>query len=368
MVADFFEDQIGGGGPHKGLGLAVVCSDVIGDGLFEIVDAVKGAAAQPLLRDFGKPTFDLVEPGGARRREVQVIARPAAQPVRYLRGFVGPVVVQYQMHFQVGRHLALDLPQKRQELLVPMAGVAAPDHLAAGDVQRGKERGGAVPIVIMGLPLGLTRSQRQNRLAAIQRLDLTFFVHAQDDRTGRLGRVEVEADDVAHLFHKERIARKFEVLLQMRLEPVGVPDAHDGVLRQPAGLGHRARAPVRAVGRSLLQGARNHFLDLGIGNPARLPRPRRIGEAVQTVRQEASPPFAHRGQRDGPLFGHRRVRPTLRAVQHDGGAQRRALIRLGSAHHQLQLRSFFLAQNDFLGRAFQAHPFRIAVAQNHVTD
>ena len=248
-----------------------------------------------------------------------------------------------------------------------MAGMAAPDHLAAGDVQRGKERGGAVPIVIMGLPLGLARSQRQNRLAAVQRLDLTFLVHAQDDRTGGLGRVEVEAHDVAHLFHKERIARELEVLLQMRLEPVGVPDAHDGVLRQPAGLGHRARAPVRAVSRSLFQGAGHHLFDLGIGNPARLPWSRRIAQAAQTLPQKASPPLAHRGQSHAPLRGDSRVRPTLRAVQHDGRAQRRALIRFGSSHHQLQLRSLFLAQNEFFLRATHAHPCTISTRRNYVT-
>ena len=48
-----------------------------GDGELELVDAAMDAALDLLVGEERKPVFDLVEPGGAGRREVEVIARVA---------------------------------------------------------------------------------------------------------------------------------------------------------------------------------------------------------------------------------------------------------------------------------------------------
>src|SRR5208283_3033256 len=47
-----------------------------------------------------------------------------------------------------------------------------------GDLQRGEQAGGAVADVVVGLLLGNALAQRQNRLGAIQRLDLRLLVDA----------------------------------------------------------------------------------------------------------------------------------------------------------------------------------------------
>jgi hypothetical protein len=50
---------------------------------------------------------------------------------------------------------AVDLGQKAPELLVTMAHHALADDPAGAHVQRGKQRGGAVPPVIMGPGCGM---------------------------------------------------------------------------------------------------------------------------------------------------------------------------------------------------------------------
>src|SRR5438270_9649825 len=80
------------------------------------------------------------------------------------------------------------------------------DDLAAGDVQCGEQRGGAVTLVVEGAPLGLARPHGQDRLRAIERLDLAFLVRAQDQRS--FWWVEIEADNVAHLLDQLRISRQ----------------------------------------------------------------------------------------------------------------------------------------------------------------
>ena len=95
--------------------------------------------------------------------------------------------------------------------------VAFADDFAGGDIQGGKERGGAVAIVVVGSALRLSGFHRQNRLAAFQSLDLAFLIHAKHNGAGLFRRVEVKAHDVAHLFHKERIAGELESLFPVRL-------------------------------------------------------------------------------------------------------------------------------------------------------
>ena len=54
-----------------------------------------------------------------------------------------------------------------------------------------------MPLVVMRASLDLTGPHRQQRLRAIQRLDLGLFIDAQDH--GVVGRMHIQTDDVAHL-------------------------------------------------------------------------------------------------------------------------------------------------------------------------
>jgi len=85
------------------------------------------------------------------------------------------------------------------------------------------KRGRAVAFVVMGVSLGLAWAHRQQRLRAIQRLDLAFLVDTQHQST--LGRIEVEADNVSYLLDELGICRKLEGLAAMRLQRKCVPDA-----------------------------------------------------------------------------------------------------------------------------------------------
>ena len=93
-------------------------------------------------------------------------AGPLSQPGPHLslRGraslygvFVSAVVVDNQVEVQVLGDGLLDLAQKAQELLVPVAGLALGDHLPCGHVQRREQGCGAVADVVMGDALDVPR-------------------------------------------------------------------------------------------------------------------------------------------------------------------------------------------------------------------
>ena len=64
-----------GVGPFDGGGGFVVVTDVAQEFSPQVVQGAKDAARNDVTLDFGEPIFDLVEPGGVGRREVQVHPR-----------------------------------------------------------------------------------------------------------------------------------------------------------------------------------------------------------------------------------------------------------------------------------------------------
>lgn len=124
-VPNLSEDEIRRSSPDKRRWIVVVGFEILLDGSFQFVDGAKGAAAQPLLGDFGEPTLDLVEPQTTDRSEVEMIARSALEPRGHLRRLVGVMVVEHQMHFEVCRHRVVDVLEKTQKLLVAVARVCS---------------------------------------------------------------------------------------------------------------------------------------------------------------------------------------------------------------------------------------------------
>ena len=118
------------------------------------------------------------------------------QPVADLDLLVGGVVVHHQVQLTFGVGPG-DLLEEREELLVAVPGLARADHVAGGDRQRGEQRGGAVPFVVVGAPLGQPGLHRQHRRGPVQRLDLAFLIHADHHRVVR--RRQVQPDVVADL-------------------------------------------------------------------------------------------------------------------------------------------------------------------------
>ena len=101
------------------------------------------------------------------------------------------------MQIEMGGGLAINFFEEGQELVCSMAGQTFADDFAGRDVERGKDRGGVVALIIMGHGSGAAFLQRQAWLGPVECLNLAFLVDGQHKRP--LRRVEVESDDVLDL-------------------------------------------------------------------------------------------------------------------------------------------------------------------------
>ena len=106
----------------------------------------------------------------------------------------------------------------------------------------GEEGGGAVANIAVRHPFDMTQPEGHEGLGALQGLGLALLVDAQDHRM--VGRMEVEADDVADLLDKEGIGGELEVLLPVELEVERGSETLDRGLRDLGGGGHGAAGPV----------------------------------------------------------------------------------------------------------------------------
>ena len=84
----------------------------------------------------------------------------------------------------------------------------------------------------MGDTLDVVQTHRQQRLGAIEGLDLRFLVNAEHNCL--IGRIEVEADDVSHLFDKEGIVGE---LVAVRLPRSGTISGGGAAGRRSAASG-----------------------------------------------------------------------------------------------------------------------------------
>ncbi len=71
------------------------------------------------------------------------------------------------------------------------------NHLTRHYVESRVQTRGSVTLVIVRATFDLTWAQRQHRLSAIQRLNLSFLVHRQHQSVIR--RVQIELDHIDHL-------------------------------------------------------------------------------------------------------------------------------------------------------------------------
>ena len=135
-------------------------------------------------------------------------ARVPGEPSAHFGMLLGGVVVENGVDELAGGHDRLDPVEEADEFLVAMARHALAGHRAVEDIERGEQRGRAVPDIIVGHRPGPPLLDRQARLSAVESLNLRLFVDRQHQAVGR--RVEVQPDDVAQLGGKGRILRQFE--------------------------------------------------------------------------------------------------------------------------------------------------------------
>ena len=94
----------------------------------------------------------------------------ALEPRFHFRMLVSRIVVNDQMQVETGGSLLVDQPEELDELLMAMPRHTCADQLAFRHVQRRKQRGCAVSLVVVRHGSAAPLLERQPRLRAVQRL------------------------------------------------------------------------------------------------------------------------------------------------------------------------------------------------------
>src|SRR5512132_3845725 len=125
------------------------------------------------------------------------IMRPAGEPRLYLWGFVGGIVIHDDMDIERFGDSSIDFFEEVQEFGRPVTLVAFADDEPRGDIECSKQRGRTMPHVAVRATFGYARHHRQDRLLAIECLDLALLIDAEDEGSVRRGKVK--ADNIAYL-------------------------------------------------------------------------------------------------------------------------------------------------------------------------
>src|SRR5262249_55595207 len=146
------------------------------------INLVERWFAELFLGQRGKPALDQIDPGGAGRGEVQMEAWMTGQPAVNRRRLVGAGVVENQVDVEAGRDPGVDRREELPEFAGALPLMEGADDLARLGVERGKQCGGAMARVVVRPALGLAGTQRQHRLAPVERLNLRLLIDAQHER------------------------------------------------------------------------------------------------------------------------------------------------------------------------------------------
>jgi len=200
-----------------------VSFDVILDGVDKFWNAAEHSTADAFLRDLSEPSFDQIEPGRACRNEMDLKPWVLLQPCSNLRMFVCRIVVHDQMEIKLGGCLCVDQLEEFYPFLMAVPLHARPDDLALQQLKGSEQRCRTMALVVMGHRSASSFLDRKTWLCAIQSLNLTLLVHAEDQ--GILRRIHIEPHDVMQLLKEMLIVAQLEILDQMRLKAVGPPYA-----------------------------------------------------------------------------------------------------------------------------------------------
>src|SRR5712671_1306924 len=166
---DFLDDLLHRGRPDEGLGVFVPGCQKLIDRSLQVRYAQKATSSDCLGCQFPEPALDQVQPARAGWDEVANKARMLLQPSLHVRLCMRSIVVHDQMKLQSRGKFPIQAAQESQPLLMAMPGVAFTDDLAVEDVERCKQRRGAVAFVVVCHRTAASFLQRQPRLSAIKR-------------------------------------------------------------------------------------------------------------------------------------------------------------------------------------------------------
>src|SRR5260370_36984678 len=124
-----FLDGLDGCGPDKRFRVFVPGLEKVFNGLLQIGDAEKDAAADCLVVQVTEPSLNQIHPTGTGRYEVRHKPGMTFQPFPYFLVFVGAVVVHDQMQRDVARKLAVEPAQEFEKLLMTVSLMAFADDL-----------------------------------------------------------------------------------------------------------------------------------------------------------------------------------------------------------------------------------------------
>ena len=147
---DLLDNVVGIGGPGDGFGFAVVFADVSLDGGLQVDQRAEDAALQSPADEGGKEGFHRIGPGAGSRREMKHPVGVPGEPGAHFGMLVGGVVVEDGMDEFAGRYDLLDAVEETDEHLVVMSRHALTNEGAVEDIERGEQRGRAVPDIIVG--------------------------------------------------------------------------------------------------------------------------------------------------------------------------------------------------------------------------
>ena len=133
------------------------------------------------------------------------------------------VVICDEVDFLVRRGLLIDDAQEAQPFLLSVLAHAGGDDLPVQGVEGGKQRGRAMPFVVVGHRLGSGLFSAAARVASDPELGSGSSRPRQHQRM--LGRIQVQAHDLFQFLGKLRVVAELETLHAVRFQAVRPPDA-----------------------------------------------------------------------------------------------------------------------------------------------
>jgi len=308
--------------------------------------AREAASTKALLAEFAKPAFNQIQPGAGRRSEVQMKTRMPIQPGFHAGMFVRAIIIHDQMEIEFGRSFIVDFLQESQELLVPMAGHAVPDHLAVEHAQGGKQSGRPMAGVIMRHCSTAAFLQGQTGLGSVKGLDLAFLVHTQNQ--GLVRRIQIQSHDIAQLFYEALVPAELKGSHQMRLQVVPLPDSADGRFTQVLGLGHRPGTPMRRIRGLGMKSRFDHGVNFSLRDFRKATRPGGVFfQARKTESQKPLSPQLDSRTRDLQFAGDVVIKHPGRRFQNDVGTLDQPRRKGSAARPRFQNAFFLRRQDDF---------------------
>ena len=310
----------------------------------ESLGAGEGTSANSLLGNEAEPAFDLVEPGRIGRGEMQVVAGTPSEPSADFGMFMSGVVVDDEMDVEGVGHIAVDLTQECEELLMTVSRMTTGDDFAGGDIESGEQRGGAVAFVVMSDAFEVAEAHGEDGLSTLKSLNLGLLIDREHD--GVVRGIEVETDDVADFLDEEGVVGNLEMPLAMGLEAEQVEPPLDGALGDSAVPRHRTHAPVGTLGRLGLQSCLDDFGHPFILMGAGTSGTQFIVESADSMVTIALSPLADGCVGEAQAPGHGRTGNPFGAGEHNPGSQHQAMRQGSGAGKAVQFRGVTLTEND----------------------